>query len=225
MKRIAVGMSLIALGFLGGLLAQQPGPGSGPGFFGGRLPFAAGTVAKVEGNTIVVEMSFGEQTFTRTVMVTNQTQILKSQQGTKADIKPNTYAVVMGEPDPQSGWVRANFVLLLPQLTRQREIPFVVVGRIYDVRNQGNQFGVTAPVTLNPDARIFKMTPAKLADIKLGDRIMARGRPEEGTNNLLAETITIGEMLSGFGGQRGFRFGGPSGFRRPAGEPSAQRRQ
>ncbi len=225
MKRIAVGMSLIALGFLGGLLAQQPGPGRGPGFFGDRLPFAAGTVAKVEGNTIVVEMRFGEQTFTRTVMVTNQTQILKSQQGTKADIKPNTYAVVIGEPDPQSGWVRANSVILLPQLTRQRGIPFVVVGRIYDVRNQGNQFGVTAPVTLNPDARIFKMTPAKLADIKPGDRIMAQGRPEEGTNNLLAETITIGEMLSGFGGRGGFGFGGPRGFRRPAGEPGAQRRQ
>jgi hypothetical protein len=70
MKRIAVGLALIAAGFIGGLLAQQPqfggrGPG-GPGGFGGfigRMPFAAGTVSQVQGNTIVVEASFGEQTF------------------------------------------------------------------------------------------------------------------------------------------------------------------
>lgn len=213
MKRIAVGLMLIAAGFIGGLLAQPPqfgGPGPG---FAARIPFAAGVVSQIQGNTLVVEASFGEQTFTRTVILTNQTQIQRSQQGTKADIKQNTYALVQGQPDPKSGWLHARTILVMPQLPEQTGL---VIGRIYDVRNQGNQFGVSVPISVTTDARIYKMTTAKPSDIKQGERVIVRGRPDEATGNLIAEQVVLGEMPPmfgpGFGGGRGAGFGRPGGF-------------
>lgn len=223
MKRIVAGVALIAIGFFGGLLAQQPQPpqfGRGQGFggpgFGGRLPFAFGTVSQVQGNTIVVESSFGEQTFTRTVVLTNQTQIQRSQPGTKADIKPNSYALVMGQPDPKSGWLHARSIVVMSNLPQEAGM---VIGRIYDVRNQGNQFGVSVPISVTPDAQIYKLTPVKPSEIKQGERIMVRGRNDEATGNLIAEQVVLGEMprfgpgfgpgrgpgMGGFGGQRGSR--------------------
>ncbi len=216
MKRILVGLSLIAAGFLGGLLAQPPqppggfgGPGFSPGDFVRRFPFAGGTVAQVQGNTIVVEASFGEQKFTRNVVLTNQTQIQRSQPGTKADIKAKAFAVIRGQPDPKSGWLHAELVVVMPNLPNQANM---VVGQVYDVRNQGNQFGVSVPISVQPNARIFKLTPAKANEIKQGERIFIRGRPDESTGNLIAEEVVIGEMppLFGPGGGRGF--GGPGGF-------------
>mgnify|MGYP000107574890 CR=1 FL=1 len=238
MKRIAVGLMLIAAGFIGGLLAQQPqfggrapgGPGGfGPGGFFGRMPFAAGTVSQVQGNTIVVEASFGEQTFTRTVVLTNQTRVQRSQQGTKADIKANAFALVQGQPDPKTGWLHARTIFVMPQLP---EMGGMVIGRIYDVRNQGNQFGVSIPVSVTADARIYKITPAKVTDIKQGERVVVRGRPDEGTGNLIAEEVVLGEMpsLFGPGGGRGPGFGRPGGFggersfRQGEGRRSAQQR-
>ena len=236
MKRIAVGLALIAAGFIGGLLAQQPqfrapgGPGGfGPGGFFGRMPFAAGIVSQVQGNTIVVEASFGEQTFTRTVVLTNQTRVQRSQPGTKSDIKANAFAFVQGQPDPKTGWLHARTVVVMPQLP---EMGGMVIGRIYDVRNQGNQFGVSVPVSVTADARIYKITPAKTADIKQGERVFVRGRPEEGTGNLIAEEVVLGEMppLFGPGGGRGPGFGRPGGFgrersfRQGEGRRSAQQR-
>jgi len=238
MKRIAVGLMLIAAGFIGGLLAQQPqfggrapgGPGGfGPGGFFGRMPFAAGTVSQVQGNTIVVEASFGEQTFTRTVVLTNQTRVQRSQQGTKADIKANAFAFVQGQPDPKTGWLHARTIFVMPQLP---EMGGMVIGRIYDVRNQGNQFGVSIPVSVTADARIYKITPAKVTDIKQGERVVVRGRPDEGTGNLIAEEVVLGEMpsLFGPGGGRGPGFGRPGGFggersfRQGEGRRSAQQR-
>ena len=238
MKRIAVGLMLIAAGFIGGLLAQQPqfggrapgGPGGfGPGGFFGRMPFAAGTVSQVQGNTIVVEASFGEQTFTRTVVLTNQTRVQRSQQGTKADIKANAFALVQGQPDPKTGWLHARTIFVMPQLP---EMGGIVIGRIYDVRNQGNQFGVSIPVSVTADARIYKITPAKVTDIKQGERVVVRGRPDEGTGNLIAEEVVLGEMpsLFGPGGGRGPGFGRPGGFggersfRQGEGRRSAQQR-
>jgi hypothetical protein len=218
MKRIAVGLALIAAGFIGGLLAQQPqfggrgpgGPGGfGPGGFIGRMPFAAGTVSQVQGNTIVVEASFGEQTFTRTVVLTNQTRVQRSQPGTKADIKANAFAFVQGQPDPKTGWLHARTIVVMPQLPEQAGM---VIGRIYDVRNQGNQFGVSVPISVAPDARIYKITPAKTTDIKQGERVFVRGRPDEGTGNLIAEEIVLGEMPPLFGPGRGPGFGRPGGF-------------
>lgn len=207
MKRILVGLALIAAGFLGGLLAQPPGGFRGPGF-GGPPPFAMGTVSQVQGNTIVVEATFGGQTFTRTVVITNQTRIQRSQRGTKADIKPNAYALIQGQPDPKSGWLHARSIVVLPNLPQEAGM---VIGRIYGVRNQGNQFGVSVPVSVAPDAQIYKMTPAKASEIKQGERIVVRGRNDESTGNLIAEQIVLGEMPRfgpGFGG-RGF---GPGGF-------------
>ncbi len=226
MKRIVVGLALVAAGFLGGLLAQPPGRQGfgGPGF-GGPPPFAMGTVSSVQGNTIVVEASFGGQTFTRTVVITNQTQIQRSQPGTKADIKPNAYALVQGQPDPKSGWLHARSVLVLPNLPQEAGI---VIGRIYDVRNQGNQFGVSVPISVAPDAQIYKMTPVKASEIKQGERVMVRGRNDESTGNLIAEQIVLGELPRfglGFGG-RGPGMGGfgGRGFRREGGQnPGTQR--
>jgi hypothetical protein len=213
MKRIAVGLALIAAGFIGGLLAQQPQfGGRGPGGFGGfigRIPFAAGTVSQVQGNTIVVEASFGEQTFTRTVVLTNQTRVQRNQPGTKADIKANAFAFVQGQPDPKTGWLHAQTIVVMPQLPEQAGM---VIGRIYDVRNQGNQFGVSVPISVAPDAQIYKMTPAKTTDIKQGERVFVRGRPDEGTGNLIAEEVILGEMPSLFGPGRGPGFGRPGGF-------------
>lgn len=223
MKRIFAGVALIAIGFFGGLLAQQPQPPQfrqGPGFggpgFGGPPPFAMGTVSQVQGNTIVVESSFGEQTFTRTVVLTNQTQIQRSQPGAKADIKPNSYAFVQGQPDPKSGWLHARSIVIIPNLPQEAGM---VIGRIYDVRNQGNQFGVSVPISVAPDAQIYKMTLVKPTEIKQGERILVRGRNDESTGNLIAEQIVLGEMprigpgfgpgrapgMGGFGGQRGSR--------------------
>ncbi|MCX7643376.1 MAG: DUF5666 domain-containing protein [Armatimonadetes bacterium] len=218
MKRILVGLALIAAGFLGGLLAQPPQPPGGPGFggpgfspgdFARRIPFAGGTVAQVQGNTIVVEASFGGQTFSRTVVLTNQTRIQRSQPGTKADIKANSFAIVRGQPDPKSGWMHAELVVVMPDLPEQASM---VVGRIYDVRNQGNQFGVNVPISVRPEARVYKITTAKASEIKQGDQIFVRGRPDESTGNLVAEEVIVGEMppLFGPGGPRGF--GGPGGF-------------
>ncbi len=215
MKRVLIGAALVAAGFLGGLLAQQQPPqGRGPGGPFGPPPFAFGEVAQVQGNTIVVESRFGDRSFTRTVVVTNQTQIQRSQQGTKADIKANAYALVIGQPDPQSGWLRASSIVVLPSLPRQAGM---VVGRIYDVRQQGNQFGVSVPVAVNPDAQVYKMVPIKVTDIKPGERVMVQGRTEEGSGNLIAESITVGEMpqMRGFGGFGGF--GGPRGIGGPRG--------
>jgi len=233
MKRIAVGLALIAAGFIGGLLAQQPqfggrAPG-GPGGFLSRIPFAAGTVSQVQGNTIVVETSFGERTFTRTVVLTNQTRVQRSQQGTKADIKANAFAFIQGQPDPKTGWLHARTIVVMPQLPEQAGM---VIGRIYDVRNQGNQFGVSVPISVTADAQIYKMTPAKTTDIKQGERVIVRGRPDEGTGNLIAEEVTLGEMPPSFGpgGGRGPGFGRPGGFggersfRQGEGRRSAQQR-
>jgi hypothetical protein len=232
MKRIAVGLALIAAGFIGGLLAQQPQfGGRGPGGFGGfigRIPFAAGTVSQVQGNTIVVEASFGEQTFTRTVVLTNQTRVQRNQPGTKADIKANAFAFVQGQPDPKTGWLHAQTIVVMPQLPEQAGM---VIGRIYDVRNQGNQFGVSVPISVAPDAQIYKMTPAKTTDIKQGERVFVRGRPDEGTGNLIAEEVILGEMPSLFGPGRGPGFGRPGGFggergfRQGEGRRSAQRQR
>ncbi len=220
MKRVLVGLALIAAGFLGGLLAQPPQPPGGPGFggpgfggpgFGGPPPFAMGTVSHVQGNTIVVESSFGGQTFTRTVVITNQTQVQRSQPGTKADIKPNAYALIQGQPDPKSGWLHARSILVLPNLPQEAGM---VIGRIYDVRNQGNQFGVSVPISVTSDAQIYKLTPVKASEIKQGERIVVRGRNDESTGNLIAEQITLGELPRfgfGFGG-RGPGMGGPGGF-------------
>ncbi|MEZ8219857.1 hypothetical protein GG496_000024 [Candidatus Fervidibacteria bacterium JGI MDM2 JNZ-1-D12] len=235
MKRILVGLALIAAGFLGGLLAQPPQPPGGPGFRGpgggpgfGPPPFAMGTVSQVQGNTIVVESSFGEQTFTRTVVITNQTQIQRSQPGTKADIKPNAYALIQGQPDPKSGWLHARTILVLPNLPQEAGM---VIGRIYDVRNQGNQFGVSVPISVAPDAQIYKLTPVKASEIKQGERIMVRGRNDE-SGNLIAEQIILGELPRfgfGFGG-RGPGMGGPGGFggqrgiRQQGGQTSRARR-
>lgn len=223
MKRIVAGVALIAIGFFGGLLAQQPQPPQfrqGPGFggpgFGGPMPFAMGTVSQVQGNTIVVESSFGGQTFTRTVVLTDQTQIQRNQPGTKADIKPNSYAFVMGQPDPKSGWLHARSIVIMPNLPQEAGM---VIGRVYDVRNQGNQFGVSVPISVAPDAQIYKMTPVKSSEIKQGERILVRGRNDESTGNLIAEQVVLGEMprigpgfgpgrgpgMGGFGGQRGSR--------------------
>lgn len=223
MKRIVVGLVLVAAGFIGGLIAQQPqfgrlGQGAPGGFF---VPFAAGTVSRIQGNTIEVEARFGERTFARTVILTNQTRIQKSQPGTKADIKPNAFAFVQGQPDPKSGWLHARVVVVMPQLPEQAGM---VIGRIYDVRNQGNQFGVSIPVSATPNLQVYKMTPAKVTDIKQGERIVVRGRPEEGTGNLIAEDVVIGEMPPLFGpgfGGRGPGFGRPGGF---GGERSFQQR-
>jgi len=220
MKRILAGLALVAVGFLGGLLAQQPqrqgpgfgGPGFGPGDFFRRSPFAGGRVAQIQGNTLVVEVGFGGQTFTRTVVLTNQTQVRRSQPGTKADIKANSFAIVRGQPDPKSGWLHADLVVVMPNLPEQFGM---VVGRIYDVRNQGNQFGVSVPISVQQDARVYKMTPAKPSEIKQGENIFVRGRPDEATGNLVAEEVVVGEMppLFGPGGGRGFGgFGRPGGF-------------
>ncbi len=224
MKRLIAGAVLIAVGFLGGLLAQ-PQPFGGPG--GLRVPpFAFGEVAQIQGNTITVESRFGDRTFTRTVVVTNQTQVQRSQEGTKADIKTNAYALVIGQPDPQSGWLRADSIIVMSNLPRQAGL---AVGRIYDVRQQGNQFGLSVPVTVNPNAQIYKMVPIKVTDIKQGERITVQGRPDEATGNLIAETILVGEMprlgpggLGGFGGPRGMG-GGLRGFRNPERQRSSPR--
>ncbi len=225
MKRLIAGIVLIAAGFLGGLLAQ-PQPFGGPGGF--RVPpFAFGEVAQVQGNTIIVESRFGDRTFTRTVVVNNQTQVQRSQEGTKADIKANAYALVIGQPDPQSGWLRADTVIVMPNLPRQAGM---AVGRIYDVRQQGNQFGINVPITVNPNAQIYKMVPIKVADIKQGERITVQGRNDEATGNLIAETILVGEMprlgpggFGGFGGPRGMG-DRPRGFRNPDGGQSSSPR-
>ncbi len=217
MKRIVVGLTLIAAGFLGGLLAQPPAPPSGgqgqprfvPGDFMRRIPFASGTVVSVQGNTVTVQMPFGDEVMTRQVTLTNQTQIQRSQPGTKADIKADAYALVMGQPDPKSGWLRATRVIVTPILPRQAN---TVIGRIYDVKSNGEQFGVNAFVTVNPNAQIYKMTLAKANDLKQGERIFVQGQPDE-SGNLVAETVVIGEMpiaIGGFGVPRG-GFGGPRG--------------
>lgn len=209
MKRIVVGLSLVAVGFLGGLLAQPPSgrPRFEPGEFMRRMPFASGTVASVQGNIITVRMNFGTEEITRQVTVTNQTQIQRSQQGTKTDIKANAFALVMGQPDPKSGWLRASRVVVMPTLP---EVGAGAVGRIYDVKGGGEQFGISVPVAVNPNAQIFKLTPAKVSDIKPGEQVTARGRPDE-SGNLVAETVVIGETpFPGFGTPGGFS----GGFRR-----------
>ena len=208
MKRYLIGIGLIAVGFLGGLLAQQPAqPPRAPDFsqFARRIPVAFDTVVSVQGNTLVVQAAFGENTVTRTVTVSNNAQIQRSQPATRADIKPNTVAVVQGQPDPQTGWLRATTVVVMPHLPREG---VTVVGRVYDVKGGGSQFGVSAPVLVNPDARVFKMTPIKLADLKPGERVFVRGRPDA-QGNLVAETIVAGEMppFGGFGGGRTRGFG------------------
>jgi hypothetical protein len=111
--------------------------------------------------------------------------------------------------------MRATSVIVMPNLPREGAM---VMGRIYDVKNGGNQFGVSAPIAVNPDARIYKITNIKLSDIKQGERVLVRGTPDE-QGNLTAETIVVGEMpnFGGFmrggpGGAGGF--GGPGGFRR-----------
>jgi hypothetical protein len=116
----------------------------------------------------------------------------------------------------------------MPQLPEQAGM---VIGRIYDVRNQGNQFGVSVPISVAPDAQIYKMTPAKTTDIKQGERVFVRGRPDEGTGNLIAEEVILGEMPSLFGPGRGPGFGRPGGFggergfRQGEGRRSAQRQR
>ncbi len=216
MKRILVGLALIAAGFLGGLLAQPPQPPTGQGFGGPgfnpsefmrRIPFAAGTIAQVQGNTIVVEVGFGEQKFTRNVVLTNQTRIQRSQLGTKADIKANSFAFVRGQPDPKTGWMHAETVVVMPELP---ELAGMVIGRIYDVRNQGSQFGISVPISVRQDARVYKIVPVKINEIKQGERVTVQGRNDEATGNLIAENVVIGEMPPLFFGGRGF--GGFGGF-------------
>ncbi len=219
MKRFLFGVGLIAVGFFGGLLAQQPPSPPRGGFdfsqFIRRSPIAFGTVASVQGNTLVVESTFGDNQVTRTVTVPANAQVQRSQPGTKADIKVNAFALVQAQPDPQTGWMRATSVVVMPNLPREGAM---VMGRIYDVKNGGNQFGVSAPIAVNPDARIYKITNIKLSDIKQGERILVRGNPDE-QGNLTAETIVVGEMPNFVGFMRGGPggaggFGGPGGFRR-----------
>lgn len=210
MKRLLVGAGLVAVGFFGGLLAQQP-PGPPGGFdfsqFFRRSPVAFGTIASVQGNTLVVETEFGNNRTSRTVVVPANAQVQRSQPGTKTDIKQGAVALVQGRPDPQTGWLQANTVVVMPTLPREGA---TIIGKVYDVKGGGNQFGISAPIAVNSDARIYKITNIKLSDIKQGERIFVRGSPDE-QGNLIAETIVAGEMppLSGFGR------GGPGGFGPP----------
>lgn len=215
MKRIIVGALLIAAGFLGGLLAQPPAPpGQPPGGFRveeimRRIPVAFGTVASIQGNIVTVQSRGpgGREGPSRQVTVTNQTQIQRSQPGTKADIKANAFVLVIGQPDPKSGWMRADQIVIMPTLPRQVNMLF---GRVYDVKGGGDQFGVSAPITLNPKAQVNKLVPVKPADIKQGEQIFVQGTPDE-AGNLVAETIILGEMpFRGMGGMGGF--GRPGGM-------------
>jgi hypothetical protein len=211
MRRFLFGIGLVALGFLGGLLAQQP-PSPPRGFdfsqFMRRSPVAFGTVASVQGNTLIVEASFGDNRVSRTVTVPANAQVQRSQPGTKADIKQGSVALVQAQPDPQTGWLKANTVVVMPNLPREGAM---VIGKVYDVKGGGSQFGISAPVLVNPDARIYKLVPIKLSDIKQGERVFVRGNPDE-QGNLTAETIVVGEMPPMGVGGVGFGRGGPGGF-------------
>jgi hypothetical protein len=107
---------LVALGFLGGLLVGRhtasgqtdaaagglpqgfPTPGGGAGVGGTLGGFTAGTVTRVEGDTLYLETVNGD---TVKVVTTGDTQIQISQEGTLADLSKGSSVVVLGSSTNQ----------------------------------------------------------------------------------------------------------------------------
>jgi hypothetical protein len=117
---------VLGLGFLGGILVQRqlgspaaasPGTGNftfprtgasaGPGGFNGSGGFAAGTVSKVQGNTVYITTTDGR---TIKVVTTGSTQIRVTKTGTLGDLTPGTDVVVQGTPQGSGSTIEANTI-------------------------------------------------------------------------------------------------------------------
>jgi hypothetical protein len=113
---VLVAIVLVALGFFGGLLVGRhtasgqtisatggfpqgfPTPGGGAGAGGTPGGFTAGTVTRVEGDTLYIETADGG---TVKVVTTGDTRIQISRQGTLADLSKGSTVLVQGSANDQ----------------------------------------------------------------------------------------------------------------------------
>ncbi len=216
------------------------GPPGGPGGFGRFMPFAVGTITALDPNagTITVQTPFGNNS--RTVQVTNNTQFVTQTSITAADLQVNDQVQVQGVPTgiTASSVTSGQMPDFLPGGGRFRPggppnpgnpggpgaggAPAFAsaTGRVTATSpltiSLGNDVSLT--VKLASNARVSKIGPTTLNNLKVGDRIMASGQAgNDGT--FVATGVAVNMEMAGPGpfgpvgfGRGGFRqrgFGGP----------------
>lgn len=183
--------------------------GGGPNMAGGnpfgmgRMPFANGTVTAVDAatGTITLAPMFGGGT-PQTVRVTDATQITAMREGTVGGLKVGDTVQVRGVPtgitasqitagdgaDPPVG----GFLPTGPRFGGKPGGPRPGMGGPQAASAQATgkitglapltvsvSDGVQVTLRVTPDAKISRNVTEKVGDLKVGDRVMASGKPGE----------------------------------------------
>jgi len=203
---------------------QQEGPGGGRGmgmFMGGNG--VHGTVTAISGNEITVKDEEGQ---VYKIETGPNTHFRKDRQEAKlADLHPGDTVVAMGNMDDQAKTLGAMFVIVLdPQQAQRMEQMRAsfgktwTAGRVTAIKDLTltveRPDKLTQTITVNENTEFLKRGPGgpqdiAFPDIKVGDRVTARGAVQSDT--FVATDLTVmepGERGQGrFGGQPGQ--GGP----------------
>lgn len=219
--------------------AQQGGPpqgkqrqGGGMSLMGGRA--AHGTVTAISGNNLTIK---DEQGQTYTVETGPNTRIRKDRADAKlSDIHPGDMVVAVGNLDDKTKTVGAMFVVVLdPQQAARMEQMRAEFGKTWTAGKVTARQGltltverpdkVTQTVTVNENTEFRKRGPdgeedIALPDIKVGDRIMARGSLQNGS--FVATTVGVMKPRPPGGPRSNGQQPGPGGPPPPQTQPNPQ---
>lgn len=163
------------------LVYAQVRPGGQPRPQRFMPPFVVGKVESVSDSKVVVQTRRG----TRTITLSNNVKVQWAAAGERGDISKGQTTFVQGTLG-EDGYLTATSVVILTAA----EMPVQVIGKVYDVRNGGAQFGIMLPIRTTSQTRIVKLSATSTKAIKSGTTIAAFGRSSGDV--LEADSVIVG---------------------------------
>ncbi|MDR7554979.1 MAG: DUF5666 domain-containing protein [Armatimonadota bacterium] len=186
---------LLALGVVNG--------GAGPaGAAPAPVDRADGVIAAIEGTTVVITTRTGT---TVRVLTTADTRFLLRQPARLEQIRPNDFVGVTARREPDGSLVALAITIFPPEFkgrVREGQFPMEtgnLMTNAYVFQNVRRVEGRvlylkfpegTAVIAVPRDAEIFRLTVIRLADLRSGMRVMARGGLQA-DGSLTAASVTV----------------------------------